>query len=649
MPYTTAKWTATSGGNWATSTASWQGGVPAIATAAAITGVGSYVVTLNTTAANVASSGSGSSTVGLTINSAGATLDIASGGSLAVGNSSTGYGGLVNITAGTLQIDAGGSLTAYNTVTNSASIDIDGGNLTATGLTQSGSVVISGGTLDITGTLAESAGSISISGGTLEAGTLAKTGGAIGFTASGGTLEIGNISGTAVVNLGSLNTADTVFWNNAATAANLQDLTLANFFNNDVLEVATTGSVTNGAVVYSGTDSAGTLTITGTIDGSGFTDTVYITTPGIVTPTSSSFTLSSGANYLEITSDAACFLRGTRIATLRGEIAVEDLRIGDLVVNAAGGALPVKWIGSRGFVTRMVNPHHRAALLPIRIAAGALGEACPVRDLYVSPEHRICLDDVLIPAGKLLNGSSITRAEEFDVVQYFHVELPRHAVLYAEGAPAESFLDAGNRNMFANVLSYLELGHDLDTPPQPACLPIVTEGETLAAVRARLAKRAARTGLAASGDDDLHLLVDGVALRPEPGEGVRFAVPAGARQVRIVSRSVIPAELDPANGDLRQLGVCFSGLSLRDGGFAVDLAPGYAGFTAGFHAAEDGHRWTDGNALLPDDLIAAAPDGFVLELKLVRTDLRYPAPMAAEVISLVARRTAAQIATRRSA
>jgi nitrate reductase assembly molybdenum cofactor insertion protein NarJ len=97
---------------------------------------------------------------------------------------------------------------------------------------------------------------------------------------------------------------------------------------------------------------------------------------------------------------------------------------------------------------------------------------------------------VLVPAGKLLNGTTIARAECFDTVQYFHIELPRHAVLYAEGAAAESYRDTGNRNMFANVLEYRQLGYDLDAPPLPACLPIVTEGAALEAVRAAVAGRA---------------------------------------------------------------------------------------------------------------------------------------------------------------
>jgi hypothetical protein len=272
--------------------------------------------------------------------------------------------------------------------------------------------------------------------------------------------------------------------------------------------------------------------------------------------------------------------------------------------------------------------------MPVRIAAGALGEGCPARDLFVSPEHMMCLDDVLVPAEKLLNGTTITRCERIEVVQYFHVELPRHSVIYAEGAPAESFLDTGNRNMFSNVLDYLGLGYDLGAAPQPPCLPVVTGGEALAGLRARLAERAARMGVAITEDADLHLLADGVVIRPDPqADGVvRFAVPAGVRQVRIVSRSAVPADLDPACGDRRRLGVCLAGLSLHDGNFTLDLGHAYAGLEAGFHAAEEGHRWTDGDAVLPPAILVAMPDGFTLDLKLAGNGLRYPAPVQAEII-----------------
>ena len=461
-------------------------------------------------------------------------------------------------------------------------------------------------------------------------------GGQVNFTTTGGTLELqGGIVGDATINFGGTASPGVLFWNPTDPAVTISAaLTLDNFFLDSELDV-TTGS-------YTGSYSYDPSTDVLTLGGVGAVSLAHSYTAGAPDYTTSDFTVVNDGGTLEITSSYPCFLRGTRIATLRGEVAVEDLRIGDLVVTATGGALPIKWIGTRGFITGLVNEHHRAALLPVRIAAGALGEACPGRDLHVSPEHMLCLEGVLIPAEKLLNGTTITRADGFDVVQYFHIELPRHAVLYAEGAPAESFLDTGNRNMFANVLSYLELGQDPGAARQPPCLPIVTSGAALDGARARLAERARTLGLAATREDDLYLRVDGIAHRPESraGERVRFAVPAGARQVHIVSRSVVPADLDPANGDRRRLGICFSALSLRDDGFTLDLAPGYAGFTTGFHAAEAGQRWTQGDAALPEDLTAAMPDGFTLEINVIDSGLHYPVPRPAEVIPFTARRSA---------
>jgi hypothetical protein len=488
--------------------------------------------------------------------------------------------------------------------------------------------------MDVSGTLNIANGSyLTVTTADGGSGALDIAAGLVNFTTAGGTLELqGGIIGTATINFGNTTASSTLLWNSAATLSTA--LTLDNFFAGSELEVATS--------TYTGAYSYDPSTDVLTLGGVGAVSLTHSYTAGAPDYATSDFSVVNDGGTLDITSSYPCFLRGTRIATLRGEVAVEDLRIGDLVVIATGGALPIRWIGTRGFIARLVNEHHRAALLPIRIAAGALGEGSPVRDLHVSPEHMLCLEGVLIPAEKLLNGTTITRADNFDVVQYFHIELPRHAVLYAEGAPAESFLDTGNRNMFANVLSYLELGHDLDAPPQPACLPIVTAGEALDSARAHLAERACTLGLATTGEDDLYLRVDGIALRPESraDEHVRFAVPAGARQIHIVSRSVVPADLDPANGDRRRLGICFSALSLRDDGFTLDLAPGYAGFATGFHAAEAGQRWTQGDAVLPEDLTAAMPDGFTLEINVIDSGLHYPVAKPAEVIPFTSRRSA---------
>ena len=135
---------------------------------------------------------------------------------------------------------------------------------------------------------------------------------------------------------------------------------------------------------------------------------------------------------------AVCFAAGTGILTRSGYIAVENLRVGDMVVTLADGAReakPVKWIGHRDIDLTL---HPRAGLVsPIRFVRGAIAENVPRRDVARIPDHALYLDDGLIVARQLINGTTIRR-ENLKSVRYFHVELDSHAILLAEGMPAES-------------------------------------------------------------------------------------------------------------------------------------------------------------------------------------------------------------------
>jgi phospholipase/lecithinase/hemolysin len=140
---------------------------------------------------------------------------------------------------------------------------------------------------------------------------------------------------------------------------------------------------------------------------------------------------------------ASCFATGTRIRTTDGDVAVEALRIGALAVLADGRTAPVVWIGHRE-VNFANEPEPRAGW-PVRVRADAFGPGMPVRDLYLSPDHAVFVDGVLIPVKYLLDGRAIASVPS-DNVTWWHVELPRHAVLLAEGLPCESFLDTGARD-----------------------------------------------------------------------------------------------------------------------------------------------------------------------------------------------------------
>jgi hypothetical protein len=158
----------------------------------------------------------------------------------------------------------------------------------------------------------------------------------------------------------------------------------------------------------------------------------------------------------------ACFLTGARIATPQGEAAVEALSRGDLVMTADGREVAVKWVG-RQSVSALFAAEHRA---PIHIAAGALGDNRPVRDLQLTADHALLLDGMLVQAGVLVNGTTIrrmTRAETGERYVVWHIETEAHDIILAEGCPAETFVDNISRRRFDNYVEYEALfGADAD-------------------------------------------------------------------------------------------------------------------------------------------------------------------------------------------
>jgi len=300
-----------------------------------------------------------------------------------------------------------------------------------------------------------------------------------------------------------------------------------------------------------------------------------------------------------------CFLEGTRILTQRGEVAVEELHIGDhAVAMISGGLLPIRWIGHRRVEPRRhPKPHD---VHPVRIAAGAFADRRPHRDLWVTPGHRVLVDGVLVHIDKLINDASIVQVE-MDSVSTWHVELEQHDVLLAEGLPAESFLDVGNRRAFTDVnvvalhpdILAAELApHDEDD----TCVQVIGPGPQLTAIQARLLQRAIDVlGHKLTDDPDLHVIADGHRVAAATSDGLHvFRLPSGARDVRLVSRVRVPSRMEPGWHDTRRLGVAVSCIVV-DGTHDVPLD--WAGLEDGWHRPErDGgglFRWTDGAARLP--------------------------------------------------
>ena len=368
---------------------------------------------------------------------------------------------------GDLNIGASGQLIQFGGV-------IDPANVTNHG-TAGGA-----GTLDVTGTLTNDGVYYAESGTyVMNVGTL--------ITGSG-TLVVDD-GGDLVVNAGSVANTEQVSFNNDTLAAVLTIGTLGTF--SGVLDnfgsldsIVLTGTAVGSDAYTAGSGGEdGVLTLYAGPDQSG----AVLGTLAV----SADITM-AGVAELEMVNDGtigdpACFAAGTRIAIEQGEAAVEQLREGDLVLTVDGALVPVVWIGHRRVDCRR---HPRPeAVWPVRVAAGAFGPARPRRDLLLSPDHGLYFDSgkapVLIPVRYLVNGSTIARIT-VDEVTYYHVELPRHDVLLAEGLPAESYLDTGDRGNFVNGGVSVTLHPDFATLVWEGrgCAPLVVTGPEVDAARA---------------------------------------------------------------------------------------------------------------------------------------------------------------------
>ena len=145
-----------------------------------------------------------------------------------------------------------------------------------------------------------------------------------------------------------------------------------------------------------------------------------------------------------------CLLKGTKISTPMGEVPVDQLEVGDEICTL-DGIQKIKWIGYK----KLTNASNDEAgnVRAIRVARFALDDKTPHRDLYLSPGHRLFLNEVLIPVTYLVNEANVARCLELETIEYYHVEFDTHEVIFAEGAAVESYSGA-HREGFDNFADF---------------------------------------------------------------------------------------------------------------------------------------------------------------------------------------------------
>ncbi len=546
---------------------------------------------------------------------------------------------LINNANQTLKIDTNFTISGGNETITLGTVQLAGGTLTDTsGITLSSGLLTGFGTVSIgTGTTSDFDG----------AGTVLATGGVLSFagqasSASATAYQIADVAGSGLK------------------------------FNNLVGSTATVTFLDAGATGGSGTLDLTSTNLTnfqGTVNRFIVGDTVKVLNADHVSLTggttlnvfnASNTSLGSiklgqshtGFNFFvnkatgAITTDMPCFAAGTRILTATGERPVDSLLQGDIVLTLADGELqahPVNWIGRRR-VDLTAHPRPET-VAPIRIQRGAFADSMPHTDLLVSPDHAIFVDGKLICARQLVNGTTILQEQDWTSVDYYHVELDGHAVLLAEGLPAESYLDTGNRGFFGNAddpfILHPDLTDESDFPAREAgsCAPFVSDEAEVRPVWQRLADRAAALGqpvpqLDTTSDPAPCLIARGRTVKPIYGENglYIFALPKGATEVRLVSRSAAPTDARPWLEDRRRLGLYVERIVLRSSDDVREVPVDHPDLSQGWWAVESSgtakRRWTDGNAVLPLPDMAGPT---MLEVRAGSASLLYPVQSEREV------------------
>ena len=469
-------------------------------------------------------------------------------------------GSVGSAATGAMTIDAGQSITTNATAALNAAI-VDNGTV----FVNAGTTIVNGNVTG-TGTL-QIAGSATLSlNGTTAAGTT------IGFTARNAALSIGN--GYSAV-------GTSYAYRPYAISSTLMSLQ-----GGDTIVVGTTLT----GISFTRNTSPGMDTLK-LMDSTGTVETLAIADPyGNYSGSNFLMTTSAGSSTVTVN---ACFATGTRIATADGAIAVEALRVGDLVRTASGAMRPVRWIGHRR--VDMAAQPDPGLVQPVRIRADAMAPGVPCADLLLSPDHAVFVDGVLVAVHRLVNGQSIV-VDPVDTITYWHVELDSHDILLAEGMAVESYLDTGNRDSFDGVVTRLwpDFRGSAEIYAALGAAPLVTDAAVVHGIWQRLA---GREGVAAHG----RRVVPRLAVRM-PGGGVSastlrpgrhvFAL-SGATTVVLESDASRPSDRAPWGGDRRRLGVAVS--RLRADGVELGLDTGH-----GWHGAENENgrrwRWTDGAA-----------------------------------------------------
>ncbi|MFT8674870.1 MAG: Hint domain-containing protein [Acetobacter sp.] len=541
---------------------------------------------------------SGATVSGLSVGS-GATAVISSG---ALVSAVTGDAGSV-VSMGAVY----GSGTANTAPTTSGATVLTGGNWSAVNV--DGTTYYQNGTSSVVGPVVLSnIGTLTISSGAVVSGA----------TITGGIPTVSVLSGGQMVSSNELN--GYLYVNSGAVIS-------GNMLNSNVVTLSSGASSVQDTFINSGSGADGYSNI---MVSSGAT----VTSPYLGSSTAGYFTMtiSSGATVtdpstidgggvlvtsggiMSVNDSQPCFLADTLIATPTGEIGIEKLSAGDEVLAYENGATVTRHITWAGKGHCVVCPRHPddEAGYPVRIVKNAITDGMPSKDMLVTSEHCLFMNNRFVPTRLLVNGRSIFYDKSISVYDYYHIETEQHSVLIADGMPTESYLDTGNRRTFRRDGKVVVLMPSRNLTWDNAAAPLDVSRDFVEPLFRQIEARAEKAGLMLqtppphlTDDADLHLITDTGAIirkaRMHHGRTV-FMLPVGVKSVRIVSNASRPVDvIGPFINDRRMFGVAVGEIVLLEDTCSRAITTHLTQATLeGWNALEwEDTRWTAGNALLP--------------------------------------------------
>ncbi|GCD52524.1 Hint domain-containing protein [Acetobacter pasteurianus] len=538
-------------------------------------------------------------------------INATSGGQVYVSNGGSTTGTILS-DSGTAETVQGGGSASGTQVASGASLTVStDGSATDTTVSANGHLLVSGGTIvDTTITnggeatlydaatadtvTVDSGGSITFeNNGTLTGTVTLQDGGSATIQAgTGGTIDVAGSSNTGVVisGLTSGGTVTTVISGFNGTSAGASDgIQLAG------LKAADVTSVT-----YPSADQVNLLLTNG--------KTVTLSIAGAE---KAGYTLVSDANGDLIYE--VCFLSGSMIRTPDGDVAVEDIQIGDQVVTFDWKSnktvcRPVIWVGKTHATVRPDLPHDEAGY-PVRVRKDAIANGVPYKDMLITAEHCLFFEGKFVPVRMLVNGVSIFYDTSITSYDYYHVETEQHSVITADGMLTESYLDTGNRRAFRQEGKIAALRCTTQSWADHSAAPLCVERAFVEPLFRKLNARNSNSIGAEHAklvtDVDLHLITEsGAPIRPfrQDGQHYSFMLPANTAYVHIVSRASRPADvIGPFVDDRRFMGVAVADVHLLCAQQLYDITSHLqVEKPEGWHDTDWADcAWTNGNAMLP--------------------------------------------------